>query len=131
MTVILTCMEHTPNLHALGLEHSVVDIVQNGGGVPTTDAVAALRISRAANGTSAVVVVHHTGCVFLALTDEFQLLQIASKHELDIATFADVALATAAAIDVLQQSDALEGPSTVSGAVWDERRSTYQWIPSV
>lgn len=74
---IVACMDARLDLHeALGLELGDCHTIRNAGGVVTDDIIRSLTISQRALGTRSVVLIHHTGCGLLNLTEDF-------RHELE------------------------------------------------
>ncbi|MBB0229965.1 beta-class carbonic anhydrase [Streptomyces calidiresistens] len=75
---IVACMDARLDLHAaLGLELGDCHTIRNAGGVVTDDIIRSLTISQRALGTRSVVLIHHTGCGLLNLTEDF-------RHELEM-----------------------------------------------
>ena len=71
-------MDARLDLHAaLGLELGDCHTIRNAGGVVTDDIIRSLTISQRALGTRSVVLIHHTGCGLLNLTEDF-------RHELEL-----------------------------------------------
>lgn len=74
---VVACMDARLDLHqALGLELGDCHTIRNAGGVVTDDIIRSLTISQRALGTRSVVLIHHTGCGLLDLTEDF-------RHELE------------------------------------------------
>ncbi|MGW1195384.1 beta-class carbonic anhydrase [Streptomyces sp. NPDC002536] len=74
---IVACMDARIDLHAaLGLELGDCHTIRNAGGVVTDDIIRSLTISQRALGTRSVVLIHHTGCGLLDLTEDF-------RHEIE------------------------------------------------
>jgi carbonic anhydrase len=70
---IVACMDARLDLHAaLGLELGDCHTIRNAGGVVTDDIIRSLTISQRALGTRTVVLIHHTGCGLLQLTEDFR-----------------------------------------------------------
>lgn len=75
---VVACMDARLDLHAaLGLELGDCHTIRNAGGVVTDDTIRSLTISQRALGTRSVVLIHHTGCGLLQLTEDF-------RHELEL-----------------------------------------------
>jgi carbonic anhydrase len=75
---VVACMDARLDLFAaLGLDLGDSHIIRNAGGVVTDDTIRSLTISQRALGTSSVVLIHHTGCGLLGLTEDF-------RHELEL-----------------------------------------------
>lgn len=74
---VVACMDARLDLHAaLGLELGDCHTIRNAGGVVTDDIIRSLTISQRALGTRSVVLIHHTGCGLLDLTEDF-------RHEIE------------------------------------------------
>ncbi|MEC4018922.1 beta-class carbonic anhydrase [Streptomyces sp. H27-D2] len=74
---VVACMDARIDLHdALGLELGDCHTIRNAGGVVTDDIIRSLTISQRALGTRSVVLIHHTDCGLLSLTEDF-------RHELE------------------------------------------------
>jgi carbonic anhydrase len=70
---IVACMDARLDLHAaLGLELGDCHTIRNAGGVVTDDVIRSLTISQRALGTRSVVLIHHSGCGLLHLTEDFR-----------------------------------------------------------
>jgi len=75
---ILACMDaRLDPARALGLEEGDAHVIRNAGGVVTDDAIRSLAISQHQLGTEEIVLIHHTGCGMLTVTDE----ELAAKLE--------------------------------------------------
>lgn len=75
---VVACMDARLDLHAaLGLRLGDCHTIRNAGGVVTDDVIRSLTISQRALGTRSVVLIHHTGCGLLNLTEDF-------RHELEL-----------------------------------------------
>ncbi|MGW1077168.1 beta-class carbonic anhydrase [Streptomyces sp. NPDC002537] len=74
---VVACMDARLDLHAaLGLELGDCHTIRNAGGVVTDDIIRSLTISQRALGTRSVVLIHHTDCGLLTLTEDF-------RHEIE------------------------------------------------
>jgi carbonic anhydrase len=70
---VVTCMDARLDVHAaLGLELGDAHVIRNAGGVVTDDIIRSLTISQRALGTRSTVLIHHTGCGLLGLTEDFR-----------------------------------------------------------
>jgi carbonic anhydrase len=84
--VVLTCFD--ARVHAerfLGLGFGDAHVLRNAGGRATDDALRSLIISSKLLGTRACMVIHHTGCGMLTITNE----DVRSMLEADTGTSAD------------------------------------------
>jgi carbonic anhydrase len=68
---IVTCMDSRLDVFAaLGLNDGEAHILRNAGGVITDDVIRSLAISQRRLGTREVMLIHHTDCGMLTLTDD-------------------------------------------------------------
>jgi len=68
---IVTCMDSRMDVFAaLGLRNGEAHVLRNAGGVITDDVIRSLAISQRRLGTREVMLIHHTDCGMLALTDD-------------------------------------------------------------
>src|SRR3978361_1170801 len=108
---IVTCMDSRLDVfQALGLKDGEAHILRNAGGVITDDVIRSLAVSQRRLGTREVMLIHHTDCGMLALTDD------GFRAELQEAT----GLAPAFAIESFSDLDA-----DVSQSILRVRRSPF------
>src|ERR1700704_1134718 len=68
---IVTCMDSRLDVFAaLGLRDGEAHVLRNAGGVITDDVIRSLAVSQRRLGTREVMLVHHTDCGMLALSDD-------------------------------------------------------------
>lgn len=68
---IVTCMDSRIDVFAvLGLENGQAHVIRNAGGVVTDDVIRSLAISQRKLGTREIVLIHHTQCGMLTITDD-------------------------------------------------------------
>jgi carbonic anhydrase len=68
---IVTCMDSRLDVFAaLGLQHGEAHVLRNAGGVITDDVIRSLAVSQRRLGTREVMLVHHTDCGMLTLSDD-------------------------------------------------------------
>ena len=68
---IVTCMDSRLDVFAaLGLQHGEAHVLRNAGGVITDDVIRSLAVSQRRLGTQEVMLVHHTDCGMLTLSDD-------------------------------------------------------------
>ena len=68
---IVTCMDSRLDVfQALGLNDGEAHILRNAGGVITDDVIRSLSISQRKLGTREVMLIHHTDCGLMKLTDD-------------------------------------------------------------
>ena len=69
--VIVTCMDSRLDVFkALGLQEGEAHVLRNAGGVITDDVIRSLAVSQRRLGTREVMLIHHTDCGMLTLTDD-------------------------------------------------------------
>src|SRR5436305_1539559 len=69
--IVLTCMDaRIDPIRLLGLELGDAHVIRNAGGVVTDDAIRSIAISQHLLGTEEIVLIHHTGCGLLTVTDD-------------------------------------------------------------
>ncbi len=68
---VLACMDARLNPHEmLGLQAGDAHVIRNAGGVVTDDAIRSLAISQRLLGTEEIILIHHTDCGMLTITDD-------------------------------------------------------------
>src|SRR3954468_19113334 len=68
---IVACMDARLDMFSLlGLSIGDAHIIRNAGGVITPDVIRSLSISQRLLGTREIILIHHTGCGLLDITDE-------------------------------------------------------------
>jgi carbonic anhydrase len=68
---VVTCMDcRVDPLAALGLKVGDAHVLRNAGGVVSDDVIRSLAISQRKLGTRAVMLIHHTDCGMLSITDD-------------------------------------------------------------
>jgi carbonic anhydrase len=77
---VLACMDaRLDPAKVLGLEEGDAHVIRNAGGVVSDDAIRSLAISQTLLGTEEIVLIHHTDCGMLTLTDEELLDRLESE----------------------------------------------------
>jgi carbonic anhydrase len=68
---VIACMDaRLDPARLLGLEEGDAHVIRNAGGVVTDDAIRSLSISQRLLGTEEIVLIQHTGCGMLGITDD-------------------------------------------------------------
>src|SRR6201991_3240066 len=68
---VLACMDARLNVYAmLGMEEGQAHVIRNAGGVVTEDEIRSLAISQRLLGTTEIILIHHTDCGMLTVTDD-------------------------------------------------------------
>ncbi|GAA2996062.1 carbonic anhydrase [Kitasatospora albolonga] len=91
---VVACMDARLDLFAaLGLELGDAHLIRNAGGVVTDDTIRSLTISQRALGTRSIVLIHHTGCGLLGLTEDFRRdleLEVGQRPTWAVESFVDL-----------------------------------------
>jgi carbonic anhydrase len=108
---------------ALGLRDGEAHILRNAGGVITDDVIRSLAVSQRRLGTREVMLIHHTDCGLLSLTDDgFRAeLQAATgvAPAFAIESFTDLDADVRQSILRVRRSDFLLAEANVRGFVYD------------
>jgi len=68
---VVACMDARLNVYAiLGLKDGEAHVIRNAGGVITSDEIRSLAISQRLLGTTEIILIHHTACGMLNVTDD-------------------------------------------------------------
>ena len=68
---VVACMDARLNVYAiLGLKDGEAHVLRNAGGVITDDEIRSLAISQRLLGTTEIILIHHTACGMLNVTDD-------------------------------------------------------------
>src|SRR5437879_5785587 len=68
---VVACMDaRLIPTRVLGLEEGDAHVIRNAGGVVTDDEIRSLAISQHLLGTEEIILIHHTDCAMLTLTDD-------------------------------------------------------------
>jgi carbonic anhydrase len=68
---VVACMDARLNVYAiLGLKDGEAHVIRNAGGVVTDDEIRSLAISQRLLGTTEIILIHHTACGMLNVTDD-------------------------------------------------------------
>jgi carbonic anhydrase len=121
---VLACMDTRliPS-RLLGLNEGEAHILRNAGGVVTDDAIRSLAISQVLLGTQEIVLLHHTDCGMLKITDE----ELAAKLEETTGerprwsanTFSDIEQSVRDSITRLRESPFIPNKDSIRGFVYD------------
>ena len=68
---VVACMDARLNVYGiLGLKEGEAHVIRNAGGVVTDDEIRSLAISQRLLGTTEIILIHHTACGMLNVTDD-------------------------------------------------------------
>jgi carbonic anhydrase len=121
---IVTCMDCRLDVAAaLGLRAGEAHILRNAGGVITDDVIRSLAISQRRLGTREVMLIHHTDCGMLKLSDDdfrAELLQATGiAPTFAIESFGDLDVDVRQSIARVRRSPFLLPETDVRGFVYD------------
>ena len=130
---VLACMDARLDLYALlGLAAGDAHVIRNAGGVVTQDALRSLTISQRLLGTVEIMVVQHTGCGMLTITDEAFCADIETETGVrptwSPQAFADLEVAARDNLARIQAETALPHRDSVRGFVYDVRVGTLREV---
>ncbi|WSY16424.1 carbonic anhydrase [Embleya sp. NBC_00896] len=122
-TAVVTCMDARLDVHAmLGLELGDTHVIRNAGGVVTDDVVRSLTISQRHLGTTQVVLIHHTQCGMLTVTEDFRRELEADtglRPQWAVEAFVDLDGDVRQSMNRVRRSPFLLHGNTVRGFVYD------------
>jgi carbonic anhydrase len=121
---VVTCMDARLDVFAaLGLEIGDAHVLRNAGGVVTDDVIRSLAISQRRLGTSAVMLIHHTGCGMQLLTDDEFRAELQEETGIApafaIESFTDAEANVRQSIERVRRSPFLPHRDDVRGFVYD------------
>ena len=121
---VLSCMDaRVIPSRILGLETGDAHIIKNAGGVVTDDAIRSLAISQNLLGTEEIILIHHTDCGMLTLSDD----ELADRLERETGerpgwraqAFTDLEQDVRKSIEKLRASPFLPNKASIRGFVYD------------
>jgi Carbonic anhydrase len=121
---IVTCMDSRLDVfQALGLKDGEAHVLRNAGGVITDDMIRSLAISQRRLGTRAVMLIHHTDCGMLKITDDGFRAELqdatGTAPAFAIESFTDVEADVAQSILRVRRSEFVPHRDNVRGFVYD------------
>jgi carbonic anhydrase len=121
---IVTCMDSRLDVFAaLGLEVGEAHVLRNAGGVVTDDVIRSLAISQRKLATREVMLIQHTDCGMLSITDDgfrAELQQATGvAPAFAIESFTDLDANVSQSVRRLRRSSFLEHRDAVRGFVYD------------
>ena len=122
---VVTCMDaRLDPAKFLGLDEGDAHVIRNAGGVVSDDALRSLIISHWLLGTQEALVIAHTGCGMLTLTNEDIHAKLvdeagADATGIDFLPFPDLDESVRASVKRVRSSDLLPESFTATGYVYD------------
>jgi len=124
---VLTCMDaRLDPARFLGLEEGDAHVIRNAGGRASEDAVRSLVISQQLHGTNTVVVIHHTDCGMLTLSNADLRTKLkqelgADAEHIDFLPFQDLEQSVRDDVATLKASPLIPKSVTISGFIYEVR----------
>jgi carbonic anhydrase len=121
---VVACMDARLNPYGLlGLSEGDAHVIRNAGGVITDDEIRSLAISQRMLGTEEVVLIHHTRCGMLGLSDDDFKRQVREDTGVEppwpVGGFDDVEESVRRSIERLASSPFLPNKRSIRGFVYD------------
>jgi carbonic anhydrase len=133
--VVLTCMDSRMDLEQLlGLRVGDAHMIRNAGGIATDDAIRSLILSTHLLGTRAIVVIQHTQCGLMSVTDEefrsrLSLETGRDASHLNFHSFQDIDHNIAEQVSRIREHPFLPKQIQVRGYAYDVRSGALREIP--
>lgn len=130
---VLACMDSRLDIFAiLGLDPGEAHVIRNAGGVVTPDAIRSLTISQRLLETREIVLVHHTDCGMLKLSDdgfksELQA-EVGMSPDWAVEAFEDVDEDVRNSINRLRHSPFLLHKDDIRGFVYEVETGTLREV---
>ena len=107
----------------LGLDEGEAHVIRNAGGVVTEDAIRSLSLSQHMLGTEEIVLIHHTDCGLLKVTDEEFAAKLEEetgrRPEWSAEAFSDLEQDVRDSIARLKASPFIRRKDSIRGFVYD------------
>jgi carbonic anhydrase len=121
---IVACMDSRLDVFgALGLEPGQAHIIRNAGGIVTDDVIRSLAISQRRLGTEEVVLIQHTDCGMLTITDDGFRAELQEATGIAptfaIESFRDLEANVRQSLERLRSSPFLAHQDRIRGFVYD------------
>jgi carbonic anhydrase len=127
--IVLTCMDaRIDPLRALGLAEGDAHVLRNSGGRPTGDMIRSIAVSQEVLDTREIVVIHHTECGSVRITNESIRQRLAGSlgdaagraaAGIDFLPFTDLEQSVRDDIATLRSSPLLRPETAISGFIFD------------
>lgn len=133
---IVSCMDHRVDVFSIfGLSLGEAQVVRNAGGIVTDDTIRSLSISQRVLGTREVIVVHHTDCGMLRVTDAAFLRQVEEETGVRPAwepgAFTDLDDDVRESVRRLIESPFLPAKESIRGFVYDVHTGRLREVTAV
>jgi carbonic anhydrase len=123
---VLACMDaRLIPTRVLGLDEGDAHVIRNAGGVVTDDEIRSLAISQRKLGTQEVLLIHHTECGLLGLSDEDFRRELKEETGVEPSwhsgAFSDLEQDVRDSIDRIRSSPFIPNKDSIRGFVYDVR----------
>jgi carbonic anhydrase len=130
---VLACMDSRMDIFAmLGLKVGEAHVIRNAGGVITDDGIRSLVISQRLLDTEEVILIHHTDCGLLRITDEEFAdaleAETGQRPEWHAHAFRDAEEDVRLSIDRILASPFIPSKQSVRGFVFDDRTGSLREV---
>jgi carbonic anhydrase len=124
LLAVIACMDSRMDIYAiLGLRPGEANVIRNAGGVITDQEIRSLAVSQRLLGTREIILIHHTDCPLLNITDEMFKKQIQSEAGMrpswSVESFRDLAADLRRSIARIKFSTFLTNRDAVRGFIYD------------
>jgi carbonic anhydrase len=121
---VVACMDSRMDIYAiLGLHPGEANVIRNAGGVITDDEIRSLAISQRLLGTREIILIHHTDCPLLNISDESFKRQVQSEAGLrphwPVEGFMNLQTDVRRSVWRIKTSDFLQHRDAVRGFIYD------------
>ncbi|WBO61707.1 beta-class carbonic anhydrase [Streptomyces camelliae] len=130
---VVACMDSRMDIYAiLGLRPGEANVIRNAGGVVTDQEIRSLAISQRLLGTREIILIHHTDCPLLNITDDTFKEQIQSeagtRPSWPVETFPDLAGDLRCSMARVRFSAFLPHRDAVRGFIYDVTTGRLQEV---
>jgi carbonic anhydrase len=132
--VVITCMDSRMDpVSFLGLNIGDAQIVRNAGGRVTEDTIRSLVISQRMLGSKDILIVHHTDCGLLGMTNESIRSRVAAEARIDVSDMdfhpiTDLESSVREDAEALRRSPLIRRDSRISGFIYDVRTGRLRHV---
>lgn len=131
---VVACMDARMDIHKiLGLAEGDAHVIRNAGGIATDDALRSLLISQRLLGTRAVVVIQHTECGMLTVSEDEVQRQIETETgerlPFRLHAFSDLERETRRTLTRIKTASFLPHRDEVRGFIYDVGMGTLREVP--
>ncbi|MGW3044008.1 beta-class carbonic anhydrase [Kitasatospora sp. NPDC001159] len=121
---VVACMDSRMDIYAiLGLRPGEANVIRNAGGVITDDEIRSLAISQRFLGTREIILIHHTDCPLLDISDDVFKKQIQSEAGIrphwPVESFRDLEIDVRRSIWRVKSSAFLQHRDAIRGFIYD------------